>query len=221
LKSVRICFFILLLIIAGCNTFMKPMQIDDPAFNKNALYGKKVLLIPLIHLDYEDNSSATQLFDKPSDPNEIKSNIQNDIYSACMSVPWDLLYWVDISAADLAALVTLTKEKSYWRVTGIDIEKLKMAPQGFDFILVPAAMTISKEASDSPSMQSSDSPARGMSAQFDYAILDGQSGRSLAYGRTEGLVARGGAFDNAIGRDPVKLAARDAIRQFIELMKKD
>ncbi len=214
-------FFLLLLIIAGCHSFVKPLHVDDPSFSKRDLHGKNILLLPLTLIDIESSSSVASLFDKSDDPDLVRTLIQQDFFQAFAAGPWKTLYWAETAAADAAPVVSLVQEKDYWRAVTLDPARLSSAPRGFDFIVAPAALTITKEASDDLSMRSNDAPVRGMAAKLDYAIFDRSGAVTLAHGRFEGIVARSGAFDEAVGRDPVKLAAREAIRLFIENLRKE
>lgn len=209
-----------LLLIAGCHSFVKPLQVDDPAFSRQELHGKNILLLPLTLIDIESSSTVISLFDKSDDPDQVRALIQQDLYQAFATGPWRTIYWSD-AAADGARMVAMEQEKDYWRATALDPAKLSLAPQGFDFIVVPVALTITREASDDLSRQSSDAPVRGMAAKLDYAIFNRSGAVTLAHGRFEGIVSRSGAFDDAVGRDPVKLAAREAIRLFIENLRKE
>jgi len=221
LRKILPLFCLLLLMIAGCHSFVKPLQIDDPSFSKRDLHGKNILLLPLTLIDIESTSSAISIFDKPDDLDQIRTVIQQDLYQAFATGPWKTIYWAEAAASDQVQMVSLVQEKDYWRAAALDPVRLKSAPQGFDFIMVPAAMTITAEASDNLAMRSSDAPVRGMAAKLDYAIFDRSGALALAHGRFEGIVARSGAFDEAVGRDPAKLAAREVIRLFIENIRKE
>jgi len=220
LKKILPPFCLLLLIIAGCHSFVKPLQVDDPSFSKRDLHGKNILLLPLTLIDIESSSSVISLFDKSDDLDQVRALIQQDLYQAFTAGPWKTIYWAEAAAADAAPVLSVVQEKDYWRAAALDPARLTSAPQGFDFIVAPAALTITQEASDDVSMRSSDAPVRGMAAKLDYAIFDRSGAVTLAHGRFEGVVARSGAFDEAVGRDPVKLAAREAIRLFIENLRK-
>ena len=108
---------LLLLILIGCHSFVKPLQVDDPSFNRRDLHGNNILLLPLTLIDIESSSSAISPFDKPDDLNQVRTQIQLDLCQALAIGPWKCTCWPE-AAADATPAVSLVQEKDYWRAAG-------------------------------------------------------------------------------------------------------